>query len=67
MREDLAQMRHAAANAATEIEDCVDMADQLLRELNFVAGEIVAVAVEEIRLRGEDRLVLSGILIEIDA
>jgi hypothetical protein len=38
----------------------------LLRQLDFVAGEITAVAVEEIRLGGEGRLVLPCILIEID-
>jgi hypothetical protein len=60
-------MRRTAADAATEIEDGLDAADQLLRKLDLVAGEIVAVAVEELRLRGEDRLVLSGVLVEIDA
>jgi hypothetical protein len=40
---------------------------QLLREFDLVAGEKVAVAVEELRLRGEDRLVLSGVLVELDA
>ncbi|HEY6701153.1 MAG TPA: hypothetical protein VI137_10155 [Pseudolabrys sp.] len=59
-------MRHAAANAATEIEDRVDRADQLLRQLDFVAGEIAAVAVEEIRLRGENCFVSPRVLIEID-
>jgi hypothetical protein len=38
----------------------------LLRQFDFVASKIAAVAVEEIRLLGEDRLVLPGVLIEID-
>ncbi len=63
----LAQVGHAAADAAAEIQDRVDATDDLLCQLDFVAGEIVAVAVEEIRLCGEDRLILTGILIEIDA
>jgi len=42
------------------------MADQLLRQLDFVAGEIAAVAVEEIRLRGENCFVSPRVLIEID-
>ena len=60
-------MRRTAADAATEIEDGLDAADQLLRKLDLVTGEIIAVAVEELRLRGEDCLVLSGVLVEIDA
>jgi hypothetical protein len=59
-------VRHAAADAAPEIEDGINRAGQLLRQFDFVAGEITAVAVEEIGLGGEDRLVLPGILIEID-
>ena len=58
----LAQVRHAAADAATEIEDGIDRAGQLLRQFDFVTGEMTAVAVEEVRLGGEDRLVLPGIL-----
>jgi hypothetical protein len=39
----------------------------LLRQFNLVTGKkIAAIAVEEIRLGGEDILVLPGILIEID-
>src|SRR5262249_47307798 len=59
---DLAQVRHAAADAATEIEDGIDRAGQLLHQFDFVTGEMTAVAVEEVRLGGEDRLVLPGIL-----
>src|SRR6476469_9963592 len=63
----LAQVRHAAADAATEIEDGTDRTGQLLRQFNLVTGKkIAAIAVEEIRLGGEDILVLPGILIEID-
>ena len=65
-RKNLPQVRHAAADAATEIEDCIDLANQLLCELDFITGKIVAVAVEEIRLRRENGLVLPGILVEID-
>jgi hypothetical protein len=65
-RKDFAQVRHAAADAATEVEDGIDRAGQLMRQFDFVAGEITAVAVEKVRLGGEDRLVLPGILIEID-
>ena len=62
-----AQVRHAAADAATEIEDGTDRTGQLLRQFDFVTGKkIAAIAVEEIRLGGEDILVLPGILIEID-
>ena len=67
VRKDFAQVPHAAADATTEIEHRVDASDKIPRELDLVAGEIVAVAVKEIRLRREDRLVLPGILIEIDA
>ena len=61
-----AQVRHAAADAATEIEDGIDRAGQLLRQFDFVTGKIAAIAVEEICLGREDVLVLPGILIEID-
>src|SRR5690349_3235742 len=60
-------MRHAAANAAAEVEDRRNFAYELAGKFNFVAGEIVAVAVEKIRLCGEDCLVLPRILVEIDA
>src|SRR5215475_5973122 len=66
VRKDVAQVRHAAADATTKIEDGIDRASQLLRQFDFVTSEITAVAVEEVRLGGEDRLVLPGILIEID-
>ncbi|MGC1773919.1 MAG: hypothetical protein WA732_11070 [Pseudolabrys sp.] len=65
-RKDLAQVRHATTNSAAKIEDRTDGASQSLRQFDFVASKIAAVAVEEIRLLGEDRLVLPGVLIEID-
>jgi hypothetical protein len=48
------------------MEDGTDRTGQLLRQFNLVTGKIAAIAVEEIRLGGEDILVLPGILIEID-
>src|SRR6187551_3791550 len=58
---------HAPANPAAEIKNRACRAGELPCQFDFVASEIVAVTVEEVRLRGEDRLIPSGILIEIDA
>src|SRR5690242_18783690 len=66
-RKNLAQMRHAAANAATEIQHRSGIAGQLACQVDFVTREVVAVAVEKIRLRRENGVVLAGILVEIDA
>ena len=59
-------MRHAAPDAAAEIERGFDIARHTLCPLDFVAGEVIAVGVEKLGLRGEQRVVLAGILIEID-
>ena len=67
VRKDLAQVGHAPANPAAEIKNRACRAGELPCQFDFVASEIVAVTVEEVRLRGEDRLIPSGILIEIDA
>src|SRR5262245_28934437 len=66
-RKEFAQVRHAAANAATEIKHGIHRADQLPSQLDLVAGEVAAVAIEKICLRGDDRLIPAGILIEVDA
>jgi hypothetical protein len=63
--EDFAQVGHAATDAATEIKHRFDRADQLMRQFDLVASEVAAIAIEEFRLRGDDRLVLTGILIEV--
>ena len=66
LRKDFAQTWHARPMPQPK-SSTVSTSPTSCWASSICSGRAAAVAVEEIRLRGEDRLVLSGTLIEIDA